>query len=225
MVYNNYFRRRIRLSSLGTAVALSPVVLWALDSVFSIHRIVDNSMEPTLSKGDLVVVRKAEGFWQRWTRPLNGDENHHNNIWLAERSKILNLEKEHCQSNGAIGLLRKPPVPITGDIIVYKDPHKYPDRLNVKRVTALGGQTVRQHSNKGRHKSKKLLNSTVTVYVPPYKLWVESDKNLKNPRNDLCVNHGLISKKLLVGVVEYRLWPFWRKVGKPDRIKIEQSNI
>ena len=52
-----------------------------------------------------------------------------------------------------------------------------------------------------------------TVYVPPYCLWVEGDNDdLSNTSNS---GHGAVSKKLLVGIAEYRVWPPWR-IGKLD---------
>ena len=103
-------------------------------------------MEPTLFSGDIIVVRKSDGFWQQWTRPWENAENQSdsNLRWAIERERVLAYERDHCNSNGtAIGILRKPATPITGDIVVYEDPEKFPGHWNIKRVVALGGQTVR----------------------------------------------------------------------------------
>jgi hypothetical protein len=110
-------------------------------------------MEPTLSDGDVVVVRKADGLWQRWTRawpsttvrtqkgstvdPLPSGYD-----WAVERSQVLEYEKEHCRSNPRTGWLRIPPVPVNGNIVVYQDPEMYPSKLNIKRVNGLSGQIV-----------------------------------------------------------------------------------
>ena len=155
-------------------------------------------MEPALFDGDVVVVRKSDGFWQRFTRPIGNDsqgrqaDRHKHQRWAAERERVLSYEREHCNSNGSIGLLRKPATPITGDIVVFKDPEKYPDRWNIKRVVALGGQIAR-----------------ASVLVPPFCIWVEGD-NLANSTDSRTKSHGPVSKKLLVGIVEYRVWPPWR---------------
>eukprot|EP00536_Pseudo-nitzschia_multiseries_P012289 jgi/Psemu1/208220/e_gw1.462.10.1 len=198
-------------ASCGTMIAVFPIAVWAHDSLFSLCRVRGSSMEPTLFHGDIVVVRKSDGFWQHWTRSFDkatierkeGNYEHErttdNNQWAVERERVLAFEREHCNSNGAIGLLRKPATPITGDIVVFKDPEKYPDRWNIKRVVALGGQIMR------------------TSYVPPYCIWVEGD-NPKNSIDSRSKFHGPVSKKLLVGIAEYRLWPPWR-VGK-----LENSN-
>ena len=109
-------------------------------------------MEPTLFSGDILVVRKADGIWQRWklsssssssSETTKEKEMNDSEEVFAKREQILAYEKEHCNSNGAIGLLRKPPTPIAGNIVVFKNPDKYPDRWSVERVLATGGETVR----------------------------------------------------------------------------------
>jgi Signal peptidase, peptidase S26 len=52
----------------------------------------------------------------------------------------------------------------------------------------------------------------VTTSVPPYSIWVEGD-NAANSQDSQF--HGPVSKKLLIGIAEYRVWPPWR-VGKLD---------
>jgi signal peptidase I len=135
--------------------------------LFSLCRVRGSSMEPTLFSGDILVVRKADGFWQRWKLPTSssssssssrttvegGDEEKddrqqftENDEQSCKRERVLVYEREHCNSNGSIGLLRKPPTPLTGNIVVFKDPKKYPDRWSIERVAAIGGETVRMHS-------------------------------------------------------------------------------
>ncbi len=131
------------LASCGTLVAVAPLIVWAHDSLFSLCRVRDSSMEPTLFSGDILVVRKADGFWQRWT--MREEEKAVDKASL-ERERILAYERDHCNSNGAIGLLRKPPIPISGNIVVFKNPEKYPDQWNIERVLATGGETVSFHN-------------------------------------------------------------------------------
>jgi signal peptidase I len=150
------------LASCGTLVAVTPLAIWCHDSLFSLCRVRGSSMDPTLFPGDILVVRKADGFWQRWKLPTSissmttvegGDEEKDDSQRLIEndersnkREQVLAYEREHCNSNGSVGLLRKPPTPLTGNIVVFKDPEKYPDRWNIERVAAIGGETVRVHT-------------------------------------------------------------------------------
>jgi len=242
-------------------------------------------MEPTLYDGDIVVVRSADGFWQRWTKRQediasqkhngeNGyDDDYHgadNNIydddddddddrrWSYERRRVLEYEGEQCNVNPTPDLiLRCPPIPVTGDIVVFQDPTKYfPNHSwNIKRVIGLGGQMVLvpfddddnddrnvdhrnnnirdSDTNNNNHRRRRFRSldeyrtgmKIATTSVPPYSLWVEGDnKNNSNDsrtrrrlrRNTDTVDvaasgrHGPVSKKLLIGIAEYRIWPPWR---------------
>jgi hypothetical protein len=55
----------------------------------------------------------------------------------------------------------------------------------------------------------------VTTSVPPYSIWVEGD-NISKSRDSRNEDHGPVSKKLSVGIAEYRIWPPW-KVGSLDK--------
>lgn len=212
------------LASCGTMVAISPLVIWSNDSFFSLCRVRRSSMEPTLFPGDILVVRKADGFWQRWKLPAImggtiGDERQTDDDERSiERERVLAYEREHCNSNGSVGLLRKPPTPLTGDIVVLKDPEKYPGQWIVERVVAIGGETVRDDEGLLGKKGTKLGS---TVYVPPYCIWVEGDNPSASVESH-SRGHGPVSKKLLVGIAEYRLWPPWR-IGKLDNENIPKS--
>ena len=106
-------------------------------------------MEPTLFWGDILVLRKADGFWQRWKLPTTSiglEEKDDLDETSIKRERILVYEREHCNSNGSIGLLRKPPTPIAGNIVIFKNPEKYTDRWSIERVIATGGETVRLHN-------------------------------------------------------------------------------
>ena len=46
----------------------------------------------------------------------------------------------------------------------------------------------------------------IIPFVPPYSLWVEGD-NDQNSHDSRNKDHGAISKKLLVGIAEYVVWP------------------
>jgi inner membrane protease subunit 1 len=169
-------------------------------------------MEPTLYEGDVLVVRKSDGLWQRWTRrwrpdgPRNDDDNDgDDHQWAVERGRVLEWEQTNCRSGPHTGWVRTPPVPVTGDVVVFRDPERYPSTWNVKRVIGLGGQTVLSKAP-----SSSSSCTVLTMSVPPYSLWVEGDNadHSRDSRDD-----GPVSKKLLVGIVEYRVWPPWR-MGK-----------
>ena len=94
-------------------------------------------MEPTLKDGDIVVFRKSESFLWRG----NDDEGPEKQF---EREQVQEWERTHCnQTISPSWFVKKPPLPVTGNIIVYQDPEYYPSRWNIKRVIGLGGQVVR----------------------------------------------------------------------------------
>ena len=130
-------------------------------------------MEPTLYNGDIVVVRKSDGIWQRYTRNWpkkqqneysddndDDDMDKENCDWAIERGHVLAYEKDHCRSSSFTGCVRSPPVPVTGNIVVYKDPQTYPPKWNIKRVIGLGGQVVRTN----REFCVVILATTITTF-------------------------------------------------------------
>ncbi len=84
-------------------------------------------------------------------------------------------------------------------------------------------RTEQESSSKLSYPSaKKETAMGSTVYVPPYCMWVEGDND------DLSAStsrrgHGAVSKKLLVGIAEYRVWPPWR-IGKLDNRDIPDNS-
>lgn len=166
-----------------------------------------------------MVVRKSDGIWQKQTRKEEDP------VLTFQRQQQIDLERTHCHSNGVSWLIHKPPIPVVNDIIIYKDPTEYPWRHCIKRVVGLGQQIVMMPSNRYKPASKyQMDNSTGTgthemfssmrvasPCVPSYSMWVEGD-NIANSK-DSSTSHGAISKKLLVGVAEYRIWPPTR-IGK-----------
>ena len=97
-------------------------------------------MEPTLHDGDIIVVRRSDGFWRKYYHTDTTEK-------AAERQQVNALEKLYCNPSGAISwFLQKPPLPLTGDIVVYKDPEYFSAKWNVKRVIGLGGQVVSENA-------------------------------------------------------------------------------
>lgn len=201
--------RDIPPATWASAVAAIPVILWANDSLFSLYRVNGSSMEPSLKHGDIVIVRKSDGIWQKQTRKKEDP------MFTFQRRQQIDIEKTYCHSNGVSWLLHKPPTPIVDDVIVYKDPSEYPWKYSIKRVVGLGQQVVMMPSNRYRPASRfQMETGTVETFssmrvaspcVPAFSLWVEGD-NLANSK-DSSTDHGPLTKKLLVGVAEYRIWP------------------
>ena len=146
---------------------------------------------------------------------------------IMERQKLEDFEQENCSASPFYWFVKKPPLPLTGDVVVYKDKEYYSESKKscIKRVVGLGGQVVmvpssmrRFHSssaksnNNNNNSSFRMDDDTptsmriATTYVPPYSLWVEGD-NLANSYDSRNKEHGPVSKKLLVGIAEYILWP------------------
>lgn len=176
-------------------------------------------MEPSLKNGDVLVVRKSDGIWQRQTRK-NEDP-----FLTSQRLQQYELEYTHCNASAPSLLVNKPPMPIVGDIVVYKDPTEYPWRYCIKRIVGLGQQIVMMPSNRYLQKPSNLVSNVnregvdpveiapmrvASPSVPPYSVWVEGD-NFTNSKDS--ATHGPLSKKLLVGIAEYRIWPPTR-IGK-----------
>ncbi len=193
----------------ASALATVPILLWANDSLFSLYRVSGSSMEPSLRHGDIVVVRKSDGIWQKQTRKEEDP------MLTFQRRHQIDLEKIHCHSNGVSWLLHKPPTPIVDDIVVYKDPTEYPWKYSIKRVIGLGQQVVMIPSNRYKPTSSFQIDTVTpetfssmrvaSPCVPSLSLWVEGD-NFTNSK-DSSTSHGPVTKKLLVGVAEFRIWP------------------
>jgi signal peptidase I len=217
----------IPATSWASALASVPILLWANDSLFSLYRVAGSSMEPSLRHGDIVIVRKSDGIWQKQTRKEEDP------IVTFQRQQQIDLEKIHCHSNGVSWLIHKPPIPVVDDIIVYKDPTEYPWRYNIKRCVALGQQIVMMPSNRYKPASEFQMETRSThetfssmrvasPCVPSYSLWLEGD-NIANSKVSSNASHGPVTKKLLVGVAEYRIWPPTRigKIGKSTDLREE----
>ena len=128
---------------LSSGIASLPVLVWIHDSLFSFCRVRGNSMEPSLKDGDIVWTRKADFF----QRPVESEE----------RNQLLQFESMYCYSpttgvasnannNTGSWVFRRPPIVLTGQVIVYRNPFEYPSSFHIKRVVGLGGQVVRLES-------------------------------------------------------------------------------
>lgn len=169
------FGRIGRASSIRSALAAVPLGVYVADSFYSIVRVRGTAMEPTLHDGDLLLVRKSDNpWWRRLTkrvqrnlercyhlyysgeksefpideRNLDEEEEDFESIErILERRTLKDYERQHCAT--APSLQIKPPLALSGDIVVYKNPKYYHCQaevdavLNVRRVIGLGGQVVR----------------------------------------------------------------------------------
>jgi hypothetical protein len=69
---------------------------------------------------------------------------HHQN---QERIQLQQLEAQHCHNpntSNTFWLIQKPPLAVTGQVVVYRNLHEFPSSWNIKRVIGVGGQVVRQ---------------------------------------------------------------------------------
>ena len=99
-------------------------------------------MEPTLMDGDIVVVRKFDGLLWRRLGPEKEEEAKDESLKL-ERIRLQEWEQTHCNQTPPPFLIKKPPMAITGKVVVFQDPEEYPAKWNIKRAIGLGGQVVR----------------------------------------------------------------------------------
>jgi signal peptidase I len=100
-------------------------------------------MEPSLKDGDILLVRKSDNMlWQYWNNKTS-DKLSESVERTFQRDRLEEFEALHCSTTPSI--IQKPPMPLTGDVVVYKDPRDYnpQQKMNIKRVVGLGGQIVR----------------------------------------------------------------------------------
>ena len=179
------------MSVLPYAVASVPLLAWATDSLGCLHRIRSDDMEPTLKKGDVVWVRKADGgnLFQ-WGTGSDDD-----------RGRI----QRHEAMNAAYGptsiLYSHPPLALPGDVVLYRSLEKYRG-LCVHRVAGVGGQWLRQPWQGGS--SSSMVRRSGLRVIPTYAMWVHGD-NAQKSRDSRDL--GPVSRGLLVGIVERVVWP------------------
>lgn len=185
--------------ALITVGTVSPIMFCFQDIFFSMHKVHGASMEPALQDGDVVLVRKADFFTWRMIsdEPLTFSE-------LVEKSDVDKLDEQNdrrnlARINAMLGSRRgilwtRPCQPMKGDVILYKSPnHFHHSQLQMKRVIGLGGQRVRPADSFQKVET-----------IPPSCVWIEGD-NITDSIDSRSI--GPISKKLIIGTVEYVIWP------------------
>jgi hypothetical protein len=68
---------------------------------------------------------------------------HHQN---QERIQVQKFEAQHCHNpsnSNMFWLIQKPPLAVTGQVVVYRNPQEFPSSWNIKRAIGVGGQVVR----------------------------------------------------------------------------------
>mmetsp|Transcript_3754 Transcript_3754/g.8279 ORF Transcript_3754/g.8279 Transcript_3754/m.8279 type:complete len:243 (-) Transcript_3754:340-1068(-) len=209
-----------------TAIAATlPTALYVRDNLFSLYRVQGSSMEPNLTDGDVLLVRKADFYprrqWEQWSSPATSYEEE-----VANQNAIRVMAND-ANSGRPIGdelvgntFLHPPMIHQLGSVVVFRAPdaRRYPSsEYRVKRVIGLGGQIVR--ASDSIHRVER---------VPPFALWVEGDNHGVDATtaNDTAKStgggndaqtttyksidsrsYGPISKNLLIGVAELVVWP------------------
>eukprot|EP00565_Helicotheca_tamesis_P005032 CAMPEP_0185724268 /NCGR_PEP_ID=MMETSP1171-20130828/800_1 /TAXON_ID=374046 /ORGANISM="Helicotheca tamensis, Strain CCMP826" /LENGTH=251 /DNA_ID=CAMNT_0028392077 /DNA_START=184 /DNA_END=939 /DNA_ORIENTATION=- len=194
-------------TSLSSLLLSLPLAIYLHDKLYTTVTIVGSSMEPTLHDGDVLLIRRSDAFFLKihrrhqnnsTTTPEEEEEEEDDNDVQHETSKIQ-------KTDAMVGkfpsrFLSTPPLVLRGDVVVYQDgTTSFPNRWNVKRVIGLGGQRVRTAKQYHTFQS-----------IPLYSLWVEGD-NTHNSHDSNTT--GPISKKSIVGVAEYIIWPPSRAWG------------
>lgn len=155
------FRQAVTSVPIRSTIAAVPLAIYFHDSFYSIVRVNGSSMEPTLKHGDLLLVRKSDNpWWSQLTKTAKhnikkyvlqekdvedmDEEDSEPVERILERRTLKDYERRHCQTMPSLQI--KPPLALSGDIVVYKDPqsfyHMNDRQLSVKRVVGLGGQVV-----------------------------------------------------------------------------------
>ena len=111
-----------------------------------------------------------------------------------------------------------------GDVVVVSQPNGY-EKVLIKRVIAVGGQTVSFDSKTGKtiingqiidepytkEKAKYTYAMTKTYFVPEGKIFVMGDnRNDSSDSRDPSV--GMVYRKDIIGRAWFRFWPEFNKV-------------
>ncbi|CAJ1947679.1 unnamed protein product [Cylindrotheca closterium] len=237
------FRQAVTYIPIRSTIVAVPLAFYVHDSFYSFVRVNGSSMEPTLRHGDLLLVRKSDNpWWSQLTKFVKynfkkyvlekegedlDEEDSEPPERIVERRTLKDYERLHCATSPSLQI--KPPLALSGDIVVYKDPqyffHMNERKLCVKRVVGLGGQVVMVPFSRDEKpgklsyrmddemKKRRTSNGTsssfqsmrvATTCVAPYSMWVEGDNRFNSYDSQ---HHGSISKHLVVGLAEYVVWP------------------
>ncbi len=148
------------LRKYGSNLALLlPPILSFESNFYSVYRVEDQSMEPSLRQGDVILVRKSDVYpqsmWRRWTSSSSTSSSSSSSSQSHEKDALRVLAYD-TTSGRPIGdpwtsrtYLKPPTIHESGCVIIHRavDAQKYPMReYRVRRVIGLGGQICRVSS-------------------------------------------------------------------------------
>lgn len=177
-------------SFVSTIVTTVPLAIAIRDTTVSLATVRENSMSPTLTDGDVILVRRRN-FWF-----------HHNPI------------HDRVERNDWMQGIMAPRLTVApGEVVVVRNPLSLDTlhgtgRLYVKRIVGVGGQWL---VHPGVSQSFRLEE------LPTFSVFVEGD-NLDDSIDSRLL--GPLSRNLVVGVAEYVVWPpsRWKHIKQDDRL-------
>ncbi|KAL5248462.1 hypothetical protein ACHWQZ_G017599 [Mnemiopsis leidyi] len=114
-------------------------------------------------------------------------------------SPTLNPGPTRALLRERVWLSKLPYTPHVGDIVVFRSP-KHGSKLAMKRIAAVGGETVVP--------SKVVKSGAAPVTIKPGYVWVEADNRDTAGRDSN--EYGQLHEKMIVGKVTWLLWPWAR---------------
>jgi len=137
-----------------------PIALYANNKFYCIHTITTSSMEPSLQKGDVILIRKVDflPYYQSSGLDMKHLENLQHTESNTDKSdrldSLLDQETDRLKAlkvDASVGRLpgnewtlwREPPNSARGDVVAVQCPESlFPGRLNIARLVGLGSQRV-----------------------------------------------------------------------------------
>ena len=135
---------------LYTTILSVPPLILIRNKFLSTFTVKDDSMQPCLKEGDVVLVRKCDFFpyYQKHGRGINdlhSNEDGPNLDEETDRDKLIQMNMLCGRSQPhQFNIWTSPPLSLPGDVVVFMIPQTFsPIELEMKRVIGLGGQRVR----------------------------------------------------------------------------------
>jgi signal peptidase I len=179
-----------------SAVLVVPPLIYFNDVFFSIQKVKNDSMDPDLKQGDIILVQKGE-FLPAFFQPkitVHDLASDNDSKLKEDNDRRKSLRMDDAAGKAPIDNLtvwRSPPIFMPGDVAVYDSPQDM-GSIEMTRVVGLGGQRIRPK-----------ISLQKIERVDPYCLWVESN-------NIDAGFSGSVCKKLLLGKAVRVIWPLGR---------------